>query len=335
VARLRRAAAIAGQFERRVWENGIKADGSMVASPLAVSDAALAEQWQFVAARAATVPGAELLAGGGMDRVEDLAGNGWRHFAQPLPDIHTAVEISKSRPASGAGSLRLVATARDPAAAPVVVETPPVWITTPPIDAPAGRLLEISALVRVPERIAGSVDGLLVFDSLGGPALAERVAATREWRRLVLYRIVPGDAEAVSLTVTFALTGLGEAEIDEVSVRPLDRAAAGFAGTAPPPAAPGGSPSSFPAPAQMLVAPAVPHPPAPREPAPATVATPTPPAGPKWPGMNLDWPRKILPFGQSSNAPPPGPGGGTIDPFKRARTAAPAAVPANPSPSGS
>jgi hypothetical protein len=33
--------------------------------------------------------------------------------------------------------------------------------------------------------------------------------------------------------------------------------------------------------------------------------------------MTLDWPQ--LPFGQSSNAPPPGPGGGTIDPFKRAR----------------
>jgi hypothetical protein len=26
-----------------------------------------------------------------------------------------------------------------------------------------------------------------------------------------------------------------------------------------------------------------------------------------------------VPFGQSSTAPPPGPGGGTIDPFKRAR----------------
>jgi hypothetical protein len=42
------------------------------------------------------------------------------------------------------------------------------------------------------------------------------------------------------------------------------------------------------------------------------------PAVPQWPGMNLGWP-KILPFGQPSNAPPPGPGGGRVDPFKRAR----------------
>jgi hypothetical protein len=38
--------------------------------------------------------------------------------------------------------------------------------------------------------------------------------------------------------------------------------------------------------------------------------------------MNLGWP-KLLPFGQSSNAPPPGPGGGTVDPFKRARATQP------------
>ena len=36
-------------------------------------------------------------------------------------------------------------------------------------------VIVISAQVWVPEPVTGSVDGLLVFDSLGGPALAERV----------------------------------------------------------------------------------------------------------------------------------------------------------------
>jgi hypothetical protein len=40
--------------------------------------------------------------------------------------------------------------------------------------------------------------------------------------------------------------------------------------------------------------------------------------------MNLEWP-KLLPFGQSADAPPAGVGGGTIDPFKRARGAEPPA----------
>jgi hypothetical protein len=321
IARLRKAAAIAGQFERRIWENGVHADGSMVASPLVTSDAALAEHWRFVEARATALSGAEMLRGGGMDAIEDLAGNGWRHFAQPLSEIVTAVEISKASPAAGAGSLRLVAGPKDSKAAPVVVETPPVWVTTPPIVAPPGRLLEISAQVRVEKPIIGSVDGLMVFDSLGGPALAERVGPTKTWRRLVLYRIVPADAADEPLTVTFALTGLGAAEIDEVSIKPLERGAAGIVSV--PAAAPPAEGGAFPSPQQLLVSAPVPpvvKPAAVPEPSPA-VAPPAA-AAPRWPGMTLDWPQ--LPFGQSANAPPPGPGGGTIDPFKRARAATPA-----------
>jgi hypothetical protein len=323
IARLRKAAAIAGQFERRIWENGVHADGSMVASPLVSSDAALAEHWRFVEARATVLPGAELLRGGGMDAIEDLAGNGWRHFAQPLSEIVTAVEISKASPAAGSGSLRLVARPKDSDAAPVVVETPPVWVTTPPIAAPPGKLVEISAMVRVEKPIIGSVDGLMVFDSLGGPALAERVGPTKTWRRLVLYRIVPADAADEPLTVTFALTGLGAAEIDEVSIKPLERGAAGV--VAVPPAGAPAEGGAFPSPQQLLVSAPVPPVVKPAAAPQASAAVPPPPAAaaaaPRWPGMTLDWPQ--LPFGQSSNAPPPGPGGGTIDPFKRARAAQP------------
>ena len=43
-------------------------------------------------------------------------------------------------------------------------------------------ILETAAKVRVPNPIEGSVDGLLVFDSYGGPALAERVNKTESWR---------------------------------------------------------------------------------------------------------------------------------------------------------
>jgi len=307
VGRLRRAAAIAGQFERRIWENGVLADGSMVASPLAVADSALADQWRFVAARAAAAAGQELLRGGGMEGIEDLAGNGWRHFALPQSELRTAVEIVRQSPAAGSGALRLSAAAADAQAPPVVVETPPVWVTTPPLDIPPGTLVEISAQVRVPEPIAGSVDGLLVFDSLGGPALAERVARTSDWRRLVLHRIAPADGAAEPLVVTFALTGLGTAEIDEVSIRPLDPGAAGRVPATAVSTTAGGR--DFPGPAELL---------APQPTAPAPVPATAPPGGAPWPGANLSWP-KLLPFGQS-NDPPAGPGGGTIDPFKRARS---------------
>lgn len=312
IMRFRRAAAIAGQFERRIWENGVKAEGSMVASPLTASDTALAEEWHFVSARAAVVQGPELLGGGSMERIEDLSGGGWRHFARKQSDIVTRLEVSLTKPASGQGCLRMAARPANKEDPPIVVETPPLWVTTPPLQPPAGKLIEISAQVYVPKPIAGSVDGLFVFDSLGGPALGERVGATKTWRRLVLHRIVPTESSGEPLTVTFALTGLGEAFIDEVSIRTVER---GDPGVPAMPVSTGGQPGGFPTPHDLLTSQPLPEASGPAKP---PLASPPPAQAQAWPGMNLEWP-KLVPFGQSANEPPPGPGGGTVDPFKRAR----------------
>ena len=323
---LERARAIAGQLERLFWERGVTATGSIVASPLTTSTASLPDHWRLIEALATATAGPDLLAGGTMERIDQLADNGWRHVVQPSEEIETGVELSNRKPAQGQKSLRLVAAAADPEQAPLVVETPPIWITTPPVRAAAGTLLEIAAQVWVPQRVEGSVDGLLVFDSYGGPALAERVNQTGSWRRLVLYRVVPpaavaangadsavgNSAEPPPLTVTFALTGLGEARIDSVSVRPLSRGSAAAA-VRPAAAAPGG----FPRPDDLL-----------RQPPPTAGAPTPPPAEPEaaWPGMDLSWP-KLLPFTRPDNAPPPGPSGSTIDPFKRARGGTPPPAP--------
>jgi len=315
VERFRRSAAITGQFQRRIWENGVRAEGSMVASPLAASAATVAEQWAFVGARQAATPGPELLLGGGMERIDDLAAHGWRHFAHPSAGIGTAVEIAHAGPASGGGCLRLVVTPEDAQSPPAAIETPPVWVTTPPVVVPTGKLVEITAQVRVSAPITASVDGLLVFDSLAGPALAERVGPTGTWRRLVLHRIATADAEP--LVVTFALTGVGAAEIDDVSVRTIEREPRGGLVAAPAaPAAPAAA-SDFPRPADLLA----PAPLRPAPPAAAAAATAAPAATSAWPASTLEWPR-LTPW-TSPNTPPPGPGGGTIDPFKRARPAPP------------
>jgi len=299
--RFDRAAAIGQQFTRLVWERGVVATGSIVAAPLCTSGSTLAEHWRFVETLAMTNPGENILAGGGMDRIDDLAGNGWRHFVLPQESIRTSVEISHDTPADGTGCLRMVAAAADPEMPPIVVETPPVWVTTPPIEAVAGRLYEIEAKVRVAEPLTGTTDGLLVFDNWGGPALAERVVGTGgSWKRLVLYRIPPAGASPQPLVVTFATTGLGEVSVDEVRIRQRARvgeagiaAAAPMATTLPPPGA---------------AAPAMPMT--------AGEAAPPPKSSTAWPGTGLQWP-SLLPFG--SSGPPPGEGGGRVDPFKRAR----------------
>jgi hypothetical protein len=133
---------------------------------------------------------------------------------------------------------------------------------------------------------------------------------TKTWRRLVLHRIVPAESSEEPVTVTFALTGLGEAFVDDVSVRVLER---GDPGVPAMPVSTGGQPGGFPTPNDLLTSQ-----PLPEASGPAKSPLPAPPPAQTWPGMNLEWP-KLVPFGQSANEPPPGPGGGTVDPFKRAR----------------
>lgn len=291
-----RAAAIGQQFTRLVWERGVVATGSIVAAPLCTTGSTLSEHWQFVETLAMTNPGENLLAGGGMNRIEDLAEHGWRHFVLPQEAIRTSVEVSHSQPAAGAGCLRMVARAADPTAPPIVVETPPVWVTTPPLEATPGRLVEIEAEVRVPEPLTGTSDGLLVFDNWGGPALAERVVGTGGWKRLVLYRIPPAGSSPPPLIVTFATTGLGEVFLDEVRIR--QRARVGEAGIAP--SAPIATAVPPPGTLPRLDAGVPPS------------ASPSPAAS--WPGTGLQW-STINPFG--SSGPPVGEGGGRVDPFKR------------------
>ncbi len=106
----------------------------------------------------------------------------------------------------------------NPQTPPIWIESPPIWITTPPLAVSAGQILLIHGWIHVPQPIAASVDGLLIVDSLGGEALAQRVRTTSGWQEFGLYRVAPRSG---SMTVTFALSGLGEAWIDSVTIQPL------------------------------------------------------------------------------------------------------------------
>jgi hypothetical protein len=60
------------------------------------------------------------------------------------------------------------------------------------------------------------MDGLLIYDSLAGPALAHRIDRTNGWKEFSLYRAA---SENGTMTVTFALSGFGQAWIDQVTVQ--------------------------------------------------------------------------------------------------------------------
>jgi hypothetical protein len=69
----------------------------------------------------------------------------------------------------------------------------------------------------------------MIFDSLTGPTLAERIAETKGWQEFSLYRVAPRSG---SMVLTIALTGQGVARIDDVTIEQVQQRSA-----QPPPAA--------------------------------------------------------------------------------------------------
>jgi hypothetical protein len=108
---------------------------------------------------------------------------------------------------------------------PGVVETPPLWITSAPVDVAAGDLLQIEAWVKIDSPIQASTDGLVIFDSQSGEPLAMRLSQTKGWRQLTLYRAA---RQAGPLVLTFALAGLGQAAIDDVTIQIVHRTRPGW-----------------------------------------------------------------------------------------------------------
>src|SRR5262249_50912649 len=142
----------------------------------------------------------------------------------PRAGITSQVEISTEAAHSGRSGLRLVAAAADPDKQQSIVETAPVWVTSAPVRVEQGDVVQIQGWLRVVKPIEGSVDGLLVIDSLAGEALAERFTKAGEWQQFTMYRAA---ARAGTMGVTFAVSGLGEAWIDDITIQVVGRGRGG------------------------------------------------------------------------------------------------------------
>ena len=141
------------------------------------------------------------------------------------PQFDTRPEDVKLKPELGKQCLRLdiapkvkVDKAGNPLPAPQALERAFLAVDSPAVDLPPGSLARVSFWAKVPKSIESSADGVVVYDSAGGEPLAVRLQVTDGWQRFNLYRRVP---EGGKLSMTFALTGIGTAYIDDVKIEPL------------------------------------------------------------------------------------------------------------------
>lgn len=208
------------KVRRGHWEQTAAAFPSPTSSPCVSSFASLPLHWKFAERMSRVRWGPNVLAAGDMENLEHLMATGWRNQRRLPPGFESDVSLSLQSPHGGRSALRMRAWSTDPAnAPPSAIDRAPVWITSSPVPVRQGQIARVHGWVFVPTPLTGTQEGLLVFDSIAGPELGERIAATHGWREFSLYRAVPQNGE---LTITFALTGVGEVWIDDVGVQLLE-----------------------------------------------------------------------------------------------------------------
>ena len=207
------------QFKRLRWEQAATTQNSPTVSPLIASYDTLPAHWRLVDQLHLGRFSANQLPTGNCEDIGAMLQAGWRHFEHPQPTVVSMVDLSPTVSHSGHFSLHLQVRPANKLEPPALVETPPVWVTTAPVAARRGQIVAMRGWIRVPTPITGSVDGLMILDSIGGEALAERALKTPGWREFVLYRIAAHDGP---IWITFALTGLGDAWIDDVTIQTME-----------------------------------------------------------------------------------------------------------------
>ncbi len=221
----RKAQQTLRDIQRAHWNQAVAATDWPLSDPFVAHFANLSEHFRLIHEMASAQAGPNRLAEGGFENLDAMRQAGWKYFQhdQPKdqPGFTTSVDLAPQAAHSGRMGLRVRVTP-NPDSKPSVVETPPLWITSPPLAVQPGEVVLIQGWLRIEQPIVGSADGLLVIDSLGGEALAGRIAVAPEWRQFTMVRAAP---RAGPLVVTFAMAGLGEVWLDDVTVQVVPRGA--------------------------------------------------------------------------------------------------------------
>ncbi|MBS0208892.1 MAG: hypothetical protein JSS27_08060 [Planctomycetes bacterium] len=219
----RRAQRPVRLVERAHWQAATRLLPSPASSPLAASISTLPEHLVFSSTLATIRWQPNRLPEGDFEDIGRMVNAGWQRLQYPIDGVKAEVDLSTTFRHGGVGCLHLSAT---PSAerGTALLEVPPVWMTSPAVQVEQGSWLRISGWVYVPGAIGGSYDGVMIYDSQTGPALAERIDQTARWQQFVLLRAARYSGP---LTITIALTGTGEAWIDDVMIETAPGPASG------------------------------------------------------------------------------------------------------------
>lgn len=200
-------------------------DLPLLSEPYLTSFYTLPEHYQFVQGLAQANFGPNQIASGDFEQEGNLDRVGWEYrpcLADSLESNAMLVGDTISRRQSSGLRVLELAVRSTSVPLPLVLEDAQTEMISPPVEVRAGQVVRISGKVRLPIGVGGSVDGAMIWESMGGKSLAIRVTGAGDWRKFVLYRPV---SQAGELRVHLAMTGMGAAQFDDLSVEISDNAA--------------------------------------------------------------------------------------------------------------
>ena len=220
------------QARWRIWKATRSRSSSVVSNPLSVRFETLPGYWKFVDRMQGRSWGKNLLPGGEFEDLDAMRGSGWRHYQDQRHDVQSFVELSTGNPHGGRMCLQMKTWPGGTDDLTSSLLTAPAWVQTAAVDVHPGDQVRIQGWVRIERPLDGLGDGLLIYDSAGGPQLALRFHHADSWQPFVIYR---GIDQSQSLTVTCALAGLGEVQLDDLSIQVMPGAATiGYSGVGGP-----------------------------------------------------------------------------------------------------
>lgn len=203
-------------LQRAHWDQAVAKLPTPMSSPYALCFQTLPAHWQLMRRLEQQGKSNDInkLPSGDFEDLDTLIAAGWRHEQRATPDVASSAEL-RPQAKQGKSAIRLSAepTAKDPTT--FQFHAPPVSVTSPAVSVHAGHLIKISGWVKAPHPFVGSIDGVMIYDSLLGKTGAIRIKNAIDWQRFELWRMAP---ESQSLTVTAEMHGLGELYLDDVRI---------------------------------------------------------------------------------------------------------------------
>ena len=203
------------QTQLAAWNHTLGNQTQATGNPLTLGITSLPEYFMAERQLRNSQWSANQLKAGGMETLNRLQAAGWQHHRHPNHTVQSLVELTPHFPREGTSSLRIQAWTMEQSSTPSFLESP-VWITSPKVSVQRGDVLHFRGWVNITEPLQHHGDGLVIYDSIGGITMADRFHHTTGWQPFSLLRVAPEDG---SVQLTFALMGLGEAMIDNISIQ--------------------------------------------------------------------------------------------------------------------